>query len=313
MPNMQEILSKPDSLVFLGGINYDRARNDAVGKSIIALSGYEQVITIDVDSPNKVRDDTVRFEYPEGGVQELPSKLAMKQLNDNAIQRYSMLHARRARALIDAIEQSGGRPVDAVFQSVDTSTGILAMRERPDLFRKVVLVDPSSLIKHPTRSKFFKEFFRSGDAKTLLQKPPKAHETVTAPEQLSLGQRIKRMRKTSASGNMLATYLSVQSKMLHEIAQLDNAPIITILASRLDHAYSPAKIIESLEDIHDISALFVSESRHAISKSSNKLAEIIGILTSDIPKSTQGNDIMITFANAVPTAYREVIHHLTRK
>lgn len=306
----QESREASRTLVFLGGINYDQTRNQETGTKIMELAGYDAVITIDDESPNPKRDDTVIFEYPNGHMQELPSKLAMKQLDDNAVQRYSKLHERRARALIAQIEQSGGKPVDAVFQSVDTSTGILAMRERPDLFRKVLLVDPSSIIKHPRRRTFFRELFRQGDFRTLTETPHAVSGEHTT-SKLSPLERMRRMRKTARFGNMWATYLSTQSKMLHEIAHMQDAPYVSVLASRLDHAYSPAKIISSLVDTDDIAELFISESRHAISKSSDKLAQIVTLLKEDVlnvnPTRLATN---VHFANAVPQAYRQQIKQL---
>lgn len=295
-------------LVFLGGINYDQKRNQETGTKIMELAGYDSVITINDDSPDPKRDDTVVFEYANGHTQELPSKVAMKQLNDSALQRYSRLHVRRARALIEQIEASGSGPVDAVFQSVDTSTGILAMRDRPDLFNHVVLVDPSSIIKHPRRRTFLKNMVTSGEYRMLAERSSAPHtDTSHDVGKLNIPDRIRRMRRTSRSGNIWATYLSAQSQMLHQIASFDNSPFISVVASRLDHAYSPAKIMTSLIHVDDIAEMIITESRHAISEKSDKLQQIVSVLRSKNSAGPIKKFEKIRFADAVPASYRTKI------
>ena len=261
------------SIVFLGGMNYDEARNIESGKMLMELLGYNLVITLGEESSNPKNDDTVIFEYADGIQQELPTKLAMKQLDDDAVQRYTKLHERRARELIARIESSSAGPVDAVFQSVDTSTGILAMHERPDLFRRVVLLDPSSIVKHPTPKKFFRDLVSTGRIRTLFSRKdlPTSSRYETP---LNRYQHLQRMKKTARFGNMRATYLSYQAKMLHEIASAKNAPMISVIASEFDHAYSPEHILESLQDVTDIATLFVSHARHGIGGKISKIQEV---------------------------------------
>lgn len=141
---LPDSMHAPDAaFVFMGGVGYDEQRNRNVAEAIVSLTGHQNIITIADSVKEGPQDGVVLQRYPNGQEYETPGNIALKNLKtDQSEVRYSKLHADRARALIEAIESSGGKPVDAVFQSVDVSTGIIAMHERPELFKKVVLLDP---------------------------------------------------------------------------------------------------------------------------------------------------------------------------
>lgn len=183
------------------------------------------------------------------------------------------------------------------------------MHQRPDLFRRVVLVDPSSIVKHPTRAKFFKEEFKSGNMFRSLRKPKPTEPQEQFEHSLTPFEAYKRMKKTARFGNMNATYLSAQAKQLHEVAQSAAAPIITVVASSMDHAYSPKKVLESLVDINDIAALFITNARHGINGKTQKLTQVMQALQTAVDPQASLEQ-KITFADGITEKYRTQIAKL---
>jgi hypothetical protein len=269
------------AIVFLGGLGYDEQRNRDVGAAIVRMSNYSHSIAIpdpEIDTSTP-KDGVIVHRYPDGSERELSGKESLKLLGrDNAEVRFSKLHADRARQLIAAIEADGAEPVDAVFQSVDVSTGLLAIHERPELFNNVVFLDPSSIIDLPPRKQYLLEEWLSGNLKRLLKRKRHPSEIFSFEEPIGRIDKIKRSRRTNANGNLIATYVSSQAKMLHDIAKLDHAPNLSIIASQFDHAYSPTRLISSLVDLDDIRGFFVTNMRHGLGGKQIRLEQVIDVL-----------------------------------
>jgi hypothetical protein len=273
-------------LVFMGGIGYDSARNREVGSAIIDISGHTNLITISDETEAELEAGRVAVHrYSNETEYEMPLKTAKKALKDEEPlleSRHTVLHEKRAERLIAQIEQAGGKPVDAVFQSVDVSTGILAMYRRPDLFNKVVLVDPSSIAKLPNRLKYLKEEWQNGNLRQMIKRKKDPAEKILFEKSATPLEKAWRIFRSSRGGNMLASYLSFQAPLLHQIAKGENVPNITILASRHDHAYTPERILNSLVDLDDISAFFITNSRHGLGGKKQRLEQLVEALTDSV-------------------------------
>lgn len=263
----------------MGGLGYDEKRNQKVGGALVQRANYDHTLSIPDPEVTGPKDGVIVHEYNDGSQKELSGKESLDQQGkDGAQVRYSKLHADRARQLIAAIETQGEGPVDAVFQSVDVSTGILAMHERPDLFHKVVLVDPSSIIDLPPRRQFLKEELHDGLLKRMWRGLKGSREVEKFEEPTSRLEKAKRNRKTNANGNMTASYVSSQATMLHEIANSEHAPEISVIASEYDHAYSPKRILQSLVDLNDISNFFVTNMAHGLGGKQARLEQLVEAL-----------------------------------
>ena len=282
-------------LVFMGGIGYDEQRNREVGSAIVGLIGHRDIITIS-DSPRSesLGDDTVVHRHEDGLEYDLPGKLAIKLLDEDVTVRFSRLHERRARELIDAIERTGEGPVDAVFQSVDVSTGILAMHERPDLFKKVVLLDPSSVVKLPARLRYLKEEWQSRNLFKLLKRKKDLSEVTRFESKVGPLESYRRMKRSNSNGNKEASYVSSQAPLLHDVAQSENAPIVSIMTSLFDHAYTPERLLQALVSLDDISGFFVTNSRHGLGGKQEKLEQLASVL-----KGLENNDMVSTFMDKI--------------
>ncbi len=266
------------SLVFLGGIGYEQHRNSEVGSAILHTTGVVgDVITIP-DEGHLVSGDSAIIVHQNGEHEEVPGKEVMRRLDEPAEARYSTLHQRRAEKLIAEIEAAGGSPVDAIFQSVDVSTGLLAMSQRPDLFNDVVLLDPSSIVKHPSIAKYAREEWKNGNLKEVITKRKGTEDIERFELKASIKEKRARSRNSARSGNRDASYYSFQAGMLHEIATSENAPRISIVASRYDHAYSPLAIVDSLVDLNDVDFMFVTNTRHGLGGKKQKLQEVVTAL-----------------------------------
>lgn len=303
--------------IFMGGVGYDDERNRRTANAIIDLTGHSDIVTTPNIPTNSSEYDTVVFVDNDGKERELPGRIALKQLEiDTAQARYTRLQESRAEQLITNIETAGGKPVDAVFQSADTSVGILAMLKRPDLFHEVILLDPSSIIKLPPRLKYLKEELRNGNILALLRhrKGPEENTQMHNNEPQTsfrerLAERVHKAKKTLGtrkSGITSASYVSYQASMLHDISQMDNAPKVSILSSRFDHAYNPLRLLDALISLDDINRFFISNSRHGLAKKPNKLEQLASIFSGNLEKvSVLTEKIIVT--NGIPKDYIDKI------
>jgi len=330
---MQEIPSEQDTLhsrgsvnidqiperavIFMGGIGYDEQRNREVGGAIMRLGNYSHTITIPDSVPAGPRDGTIIHRYPDGSELEKPGKESLTQLgNDEAEIRFSKLHADRARLLIAAIEADGGQPVDAVFQSGDASTGLLAIHERPELFERVVLLDPAGIIDLPPRREFLKQELRSGNLSQIFRRKQKVTESERFEVPAGRFQKMRRIRRSSQGGNQIATYVSSQAGMLHEIAESEHAPSLSIIASQFDHAYSPLRILQSLVSLDDIRSFFVTNMGHGLGGKQKRLEQVIQVLkqTEEVAESFVDR---LHFFDGVSETYSEkmmkIVHERLRK
>ena len=301
----------PSLIVFGGGVGYDEPRNTVNGEYLLGLDPnyYNGVLTVPGGGANdgtivliELRDGRL---YPDGERDKLSGKESLKQLGKNFAEvRFSELDEHRAEQLIALIEHNGTQPVDAVFQSADASVGILAMWKRPELFKNVVLVDPSSIIDLPWIGQLLKEEGANGNLKKLRQfHLKKLRQSLLKKLTRSLKQKndtlegtsfeepvrhlskSKRLTRTGANG-MLASLVSSLAPMLHEIAKSENAPKISIIASQFDHAYSPLRILQSLVNLNDIRSFFVTNSPHGIGGRKSRMKQVLEALrqTEDSPE-----------------------------
>jgi len=285
----------PSLIVFGGGIGYDEQRNTVNGEYLLGLDPnyYNGVLTVPGGGANdgtivliELRDGRL---YPDGERDKLSGKESLKQLGKNFAEvRFSELDEHRAEQLIALIEHNGTQPVDAVFQSADASVGILAMWKRPELFKNVVLVDPSSIIDLPWGWQLLKEEGANGILKKLTRSLKQKNDTLEGTsfeEPVSRLSKSKRRTRTGANG-MLASLVSSLAPMLHEIAKSENAPKISIIASQFDHAYSPLRILQSLVNLNDIRSFFVTNSPHGISGRKSRMKQVLEALrqTEDSPE-----------------------------
>lgn len=299
--------SQERPLVFMGGLGYDEARNREVATAIISLTNHTDVISIPDSNTTSPNDSSVVHKYSHGGEQILPGKVALKYLDDDpSLVRFTQLHERRANELIEQIEKFGEVPVDAVFQSVDVSTGILAMHKRPELFRRVVLLDPSSIIKLPTRLKYLKEEWRNGNLFDILKRR-KGLDYEKFEQQVNRREKVKRSRRSSSSGNKIASYISSQAPMLHDIAESENAPVVSIVASRFDHAYTPQRLIQALVSLKDINSFFITNYRHGLGGRKAKLEQLVGVLTGENEDLAKPFTDRLRFAEGIAEEYKQKI------
>jgi len=295
------------AVIFMGGIGYDEQRNLEVGSAIMRLGNYSHTVTIPDAVPSGPSDGTIIHRYPDGSEREKSGKESLKQLGkDEASVRFSKLHAERARQLIAAIEADGGQPVDAVFQSVDASTGLLAIHERPELFARVVLLDPAGIIDLPPRREFIKQEWRSGNLLQIFRRKQKVAESERFEVPSSRFQKFRRNKRSSQGGNQIATYVSSQAGMLHEIAESEQAPRLSIIASQFDHAYSPLRILQSLVNLDDIRGFFVTNMRHGLAGKQKRLEQVMQVLeqTDEVTESFVDR---LHFFDGVSETYREKI------
>lgn len=292
------------TIVFMGGLGYDRQRNLEVGNAIMRLADYQNTLVIEDASPG-AESHIVVHRYADGSERELPGKVALKHVNaDQSEVRFTKLHQTRAQHLIAAIDQAGGKPVDAVFQSVDVSTGILAMHERPELFDKVVLLDPSSIIKLPGRKQYLQEEWRNGNLVEMLRRKKDLDPMSRFETRPSIVKRVMRTRRTGRHGNKIASYVSSQAAMLHEIAQSKHAPDLMIIASQFDHAYSPARILQSLVSLDDVKGFFVTNMRHGLGGKQVRLEQLVDVLGQAGQKTASFTD-NLHFFKGVSDDYRQ--------
>jgi hypothetical protein len=299
--------------VFMGGIGYDEERNQRVGQVAMALTGHSNILTIpDEPKVGRKEDGPIAvFRDSDGVEEELKVEAAMKRLADPAEVRFTRLHERRAEMLIEEIAAAGGQSVDAVFQSGDTSTAILAMHKQPGLFRNVALLDPSSIIKLPPRYQYLREEWSSGNLQACLRKGKARQGLEEFEDRATRREKWVRVKRTTRGGNMDATYLSYQAQMLHEVAQSDESPNISIVASRYDHAYPPERIVQSLVRLDDIDHFYITDSRHRLGGKQNKLKETIEALGR---KSDNTGSFLerVHFADSITEDYRKKITEIIR-
>jgi len=295
-------------LIFMGGVGYDEQRNKKIAARIIASTGaYGSVITIPDEEPGVSREGMVVC--TPGGAQEkpLPSAIGlMRSLDDDSESRFTLLHERRARELVDAIQKRGSEPVDAIFQSVDASTGILAMRQNPELFRRVVLLDPSSIIKLPSGKQYLHEEWRNGNLREMIRHQKDPAEATLFEDSLPRAEKVQSKKRSLRGGNAIASYISHQASMLHEVAQSDQSPEISIVASRFDHAYTPERLLQALVSIDDIKTFFITNTRHGLSGKQVKLDQLVSVLTG-ATDATKSYFQKLHFAEGVAEDYRTKI------
>ncbi len=304
----------PSLIVFGGGIGYDEPRNTVNGEYLLGLDpNYNGVLTVPGGGANdgtivliELRDGRL---YPDGERDKLSGKESLKQLGKNFAEvRFSELDEHRAEQLIALIEHNGTQPVDAVFQSADASVGILAMWKRPELFKNVVLVDPSSIIDQPRIPQLLKEEGANGNLKKFRQSLKQKNDTLEGAsfeEPVSRLSKTRRRNRTGANGIRRAAHVSSLAPMLHEIAKSENAPNISIIASELDISYGPIRIIQSLADLNDISSFFVTNSQHGIRGRKSRMKQVLEALrqTEDSPEFTD----RLHFFDGVSDDYRKQV------
>lgn len=289
-------------VVFLGGIGYDAERNLHVASTIAEIAHYSGGLALTGFrfQPESNRD-AIFIKQDEK--LELSTKDAMSRLDEDVTLRFTRLHEQRSQELIASIEASGGLPVDAVFQSADASTGILAMHKRPDLFRHVVLLDPSSIIKLPPRKQYLLEEWKNGNLKTIFNSRKATAHDKSLEARVGVVQKYRRVKKSRANGNDAASYLSYQAHMLHEIAEGEFAPRVSVVASRLDHAYNPERLLNALVSIDDVESFFITNTRHGLGGSMKKLEQVVDALLSK-KDLHEGESEKIQFAEDVPSDYK---------
>ena len=294
-------------LVFMGGMGYDEQRNRKIaGEIITATSLYNAAISIPDEVPHGPKDGTVVYRHEDGSDRELPGNLALKHINDLPEDRFTRLHERRARELVAAIQAESTEPVDAIFQSVDVSTGILAMEQKPELFRRVVLLDPSSIIRFPSRWQYLKEEWRNGNLRRTIRHRQKITDLDRFEEPVSKLENRRRFKRSNRNGNRVASYVSSQAYMLHEVAQSEHAPEISIMASRHDHAYTPERLLRGLVSLDDIKTFFIADTRHGLGGKQAKLEQLVSVLTTASNKTGSFLD-RLQFASGIPEGYRRKI------
>lgn len=292
--------------VFMGGLGYDQARNREVGGAIIALTGHAEVISLPDLKTKGAKIGHFVHHYPDGTENELSGKAVRKGLHDDASVRYSRLHEQRAEELITAIEHAGSKPVDAVFQSVDVSTGILAMHRRPELFKKVVLMDPSSIIKLPPKWQYLREEWRNGNLRNMMRRKKESVDVPRFEKSATLHEKRQRFQRSTTGGNLNASYVSYQATMLHEAARAEHAPSVSIIASRFDHAYTPERLLKALISLDDIQGFFVTNARHGLGGKQTKLEQLVGVLN-DTEARTASMLQKLHFFDGVAGDYRQKI------
>lgn len=315
-----EVAERP--FVFMGGVGYDEAKNRLLAEKIVSLTGHREILAVSDTPISGPEYGTAVFVDSDGNERELPGKVALKHLkDDDSTMRYTRLQETRAEHLIASIENAGSGPVDAVFQSADASVGMLAMSRRPELFKNVVLLDPSSIIKLPPRLKYLAEELRSCNIWTLIKHRKDSGEVRVQPskaEQQPMGlkeritkhvQMAKKFREYRKSGISIASYVSYQASMLHDIALMDNAPSVTILTSRLDHAYDPVRLLKALVNFDDVNNFLISNSRHGLSGKQKKLEQLVSVFISDTDKPTTFLE-RLSFGEGIPETYRNKILEL---
>jgi hypothetical protein len=302
-----------EQLVWMGGIGYDNARNKIVGRVITNIADrYSCILQLPDSDTDSVAPDSVVFRDSAGEETEVPSDEAMKMLRgDTAELRYTRLHEQRAQELVNTIIEAGGQPVDAIFQSVDTSTGIIAIHLRPDLFKRVILVDPSSIVRLPSRGKHLARELKTIRAAILTRFKRDPNEMMFEKPSGPI-ERYRRVKRTSANGNRNASYVSYQAQMLHEIQQAQEAPSISIVASRFDYAFNPANILRSLISLDDVEVFFITNTRHGIGGKLSKLSQVVSVLTA-APQSERPFIERLQFAEDVPEYYRQKIRAVVQE
>jgi pimeloyl-ACP methyl ester carboxylesterase len=298
----------------MGGVGYDTNRNRRVGELIVASSSHHRGIIENPYGNQQAMDKylaLVVFLHPDGAEEEIPARQALGRLAEPVKARFTRLHEQRASELISSLDEKASQPIDAVFQSIDCSTGILAMRKRPDLFRRVVLVDPAAIAELPPRLQFLREEWDNGNLRSFM-----GHREI--PEAKKFEDRVsplrsyRRTRDTFRYGNGVATYVSSQAQMLHEIAKGDDAPRISIVTSRFDHAYPPERILASLVDLRDVDGFRITNTRHGLGGRHQKLDDVIETLRSEPDKS--GSFLKrLHFDNEIPVDYRQKMQYMVRR
>ena len=101
-----------------------------------------------------------------------------------------------------------------------------------------------------------------------------------------------------------------------EIAESEQAPSLSIIASQFDHAYSPLRILQSLVNLDDIRGFFVTNMRHGLAGKQKRLEQVMQVLeqTDEVTESFVDR---LHFFDGVSETYREkmlrIVHERLQK
>jgi len=263
-------------IIFAGGHGYPASRNQIAGQyiadklSIESVRPLPDIITRGADSSYTIAT--------RGIFKTVKRSEAIREASHPSTElSFSNFQKARAHEMISSIEAQGFNSVDAIFQSADALNGLLAVHERSDLFRNVVLAYPAGIIKQPSPLKatgsVFKSIFRGRRVKhqrtteELFEIPP-SKRSLRAPS----------MQKGSGGFvTAAAAALSYQAPLLHELRQQSNAPNVSLVVGIDDWMIRPARIIESLAHPDDIDFMLVTDTPHGIKGRKDVIDEIVSL------------------------------------
>lgn len=264
---------------FLGGMGHDRELNQFV-------AGYFQqslgrvTLTALAEPDTKSTPSGYRV-ISETGTRIMPRPFAyLETAKPDTLAITALQQEARAAELIESIKSQAAEPVTHIGQSADAQNAVIAARERPDLFKNLILLFPSGMVKKQRRTEYSRQIASSMRG----EKTPKdivlpENDFLASTRPSSLRERVKSKRYKKSGGYALAaTAIAADSRhLLHEMRQQEGAPGVALVLGLKDKMMRPDRIIESLISADDVDYILITNTGHGMNGRRDLAAELLRV------------------------------------
>lgn len=262
---------------FLGGMGYDREKHQTALNYFHSLGRTTLSAMPDPDMNSYPKG--YRVVSTETGTKVMSRPFAyLETAKPDVVLIASRQQEARADELIEHIEHETSEPVTHIAQSADAQNAVLAAHKRPDLFKNLVLMFPSGMVKKQSRTEYLRQIassVREEKSEKDMIPPENDYEAMIRPT--SIRERVKSGRFKKSGGYPVAAsaIAAYNSHLLHETRQKENTPGVAMVLGLKDKMMRPDRIIQSLVSASDVDYILVTNTSHGINGRKDLATEVI--------------------------------------
>lgn len=252
---------------WLGGMWYDQEKNQN------ALTFFETLgrtaVSALVDRDSRRAPKGFRVVYATGSTRTMPRAAAYLRTTDpEMVLIASRQEEARADELIAHIEAEDKGPVTHFSQSADAQNAVLAAHKRPDLFKNVILLFPTGMIRKKYRTEYLREIghrLRGKDKEPPEVANPAENDFEASLRPTTLRKKVQAARRFKKSGGYAVAASGIAATnnyLLHDMRRQETAPGFSMVLGRRDRIGNPVRFLESLVSDDDVDYILITNTGH---------------------------------------------------
>lgn len=189
----------------------------------------------------------------------------------------------RADELIAHIEAEGKGPVTHFGQSADAQNAVLAAHKRPDLFKNVILLFPTGMIRKKYRTEYLREAGhllrdRSDKVPKAVNPPDNDFEAALRPTTLRKKiEAAKRLKRSGGYAVAASGIAATNNYLLNDLRQKEDAPGFAMVLGLHDKIGRPERFLESLVSANDVDYILITNTAHGTNGRKDLINELLAL------------------------------------